>query len=94
MLRKIHKFGLWGAGFFWPSCPRPSLPAAARTMFPHYKNDPSWPKPFAHHWVMGQIGGLAVDRHDRIWVLQRALAYSVDEQGKKHDLARADGCRP
>src|SRR4051812_26618737 len=40
---------------------------------PRYVNDPSWPKPFAHHWVMGQIGGLTVDDHDRIWVLQRAL---------------------
>jgi len=56
---------------------------------PHYVNDPSWPRPFAHHWVMGQIGGLAVDRHDRIWVLQRALAFAVDEHGVKHDLAPA-----
>ena len=37
--------------------------------------------------MIGQIGGLAVDRHDRIWVLQRALAYAVDEKGAKHDLA-------
>jgi len=57
---------------------------------PRYVNDSSWPKPFAHHWVMGQIGGLTVDGHDRIWVLQRALSYAVDEQGVKHDLAPAD----
>ncbi len=63
--------------------------SAAHADSPHYVNDLSWPKPFAHHWVMGQIGGLAVDAHDRIWVLQRALPYAVDEQGKKHDLAPA-----
>jgi hypothetical protein len=57
---------------------------------PHYTNDPSWPKPFPNHWVMGQIGGLAIDHQDRIWVLQRALPYSVDEKGAKHDLAAAD----
>src|ERR1700679_1169999 len=28
---------------------------------PHYANDSSWPKPFAHHWVNGQIGGLEGD---------------------------------
>jgi hypothetical protein len=54
---------------------------------PRYTNDPSWPKPFPNHWVMGQIGGLAIDRQDHIWVLQRALPYSVDEKGVKHDLA-------
>ena len=63
--------------------------AESRSDVPRYTNDPSWPKPFAHHWVMGQIGGLAVDAHDRIWVLQRALPYAVDEQGKKHDLEPA-----
>lgn len=57
---------------------------------PRYTNDPSWPKPFPNHWVMGQIGGLAIDRQDHIWVLQRALPYSVDGQGAKHDLAPAD----
>jgi hypothetical protein len=57
---------------------------------PRYANDPSWPKPFPNHWVMGQVGGLAIDRQDRIWVLQRALPYAVDEQGAKHDLAPAE----
>lgn len=57
---------------------------------PRYANDASWPKPFAHHWVMGQVGGMAIDRQDRIWVLQRALAFAVDDKGAKHDLAPAE----
>jgi hypothetical protein len=57
---------------------------------PHYVNDPSWPKPFPNHWVMGQIGGLFVDGQDHIWVLQRPLPYSLDDEGVKHDLAPAE----
>src|ERR1700748_3798449 len=64
--------------------------AAGETDAPRYVNDPSWPKAFPHHWVMGQIGGLTVDDHDRIWVLQRALPYAVDGEGVKHDLAPAE----
>jgi sugar lactone lactonase YvrE len=68
----------------------PTASHAADTDVPHYVNDASWPKPFPHDWVMGQVGGLAIDRQDRIWVLQRALPYAVDAQGAKHDLAPAD----
>jgi len=68
----------------------PAVAADADKAAPHYVNDPSWPKPFAHNWVMGQVGGLAVDGQDRIWVLQRALPYGVDAQGVKQDLAPAD----
>jgi NHL repeat len=67
--------------------------AAARgadTDIPHYRNDSFWPKPFAHNWVIGQIGGLFVDTSDHIWVLQRPLPYALDEAGIKHDLAPAD----
>jgi len=56
---------------------------------PHYKNDPSWPKPFPHHWVIGQIGGLFVDPDDHIWVLQRPLPYALDEAGVKQTIAPA-----
>jgi len=68
------------------------MPAAGadNSDIPHYVNDPTWPKPFPNHWVIGQVGGLAVDAHDRIWVLQRALPYAVDEQGVRHDLAPAE----
>ena len=57
---------------------------------PRYKNDPTWPKPFPHHWVIGQIGGLFVDPDDHIWVLQRPLPTARDDAGIKHDLAPAD----
>ena len=64
-----------------------ALAATSGPKIPRYQNDPSWPKPFPNHWVIGQIGGLAVDRHDHIWVLQRALPYAMDEQGGKQALS-------
>lgn len=71
------------------AAPWPVADAADRHRpdIPHYEIDPSWPKPLPHHWIMGQIGGLAIDAHDQIWVLQRALGYNRDEQGNKHPLA-------
>jgi hypothetical protein len=66
--------------------------AVARSLgkdIPHYKNDPSWPKQFPNHWVIGQVGGLFVDPNDHIWVLQRPLPYAQDDAGVKHDLAPA-----
>jgi DNA-binding beta-propeller fold protein YncE len=38
---------------------------------PQYKVDPSWPKPLPHKWKMGGVTGLAVDKDDNIWVLDR-----------------------
>ena len=83
-------FGIAAASFLIGLAAAPAAPAddSAKDI-PRYANDASWPKPFPNHWIMGQIGGLAIDRQDRIWVLQRALPYAVDEKGVKHDLALA-----
>ena len=48
---------------------------------PRYHVDAAWPKPLPNNWVMGQIGGLTVDSHDRIWVLQRPRSATRDELG-------------
>ena len=38
---------------------------------PRYQVDPFWPLELPNNWIIGQVGGLAVDREDHIWVLQR-----------------------
>src|SRR5260370_26091860 len=48
---------------------------------PKFKVDPSWPKELPNNWIMGKVGGMAVDRHDHIWVLQRPSWDTVDELG-------------
>jgi len=30
---------------------------------PDFVNDPTWPRPLPHSWLLGQIGGLYVDSH-------------------------------
>lgn len=38
---------------------------------PRFEVDPAWPKPLPNGWIMGQAAGVAVDRHDHVWVVQR-----------------------
>ena len=38
---------------------------------PKYKFDPDWPKPLPNKWKIGGITGLAVDKDDNVWVLNR-----------------------
>jgi hypothetical protein len=38
---------------------------------PKYKFDPDWPKPLPNKWKLGGITGLAVDKGDNVWVLNR-----------------------
>jgi hypothetical protein len=46
------------------------LGAQAQTA-PRYRFDPEWPKPLPNKWKIGGITGLAVDRNDDVWVLNR-----------------------
>jgi len=48
---------------------------------PHYEVDAAWPKPLPNNWLIGQIGGLAVDKHDHVWVNQRPRSLTDDEKG-------------
>jgi hypothetical protein len=38
---------------------------------PKYKFDPDWPKPLPNKWKMGGVTGLAVDKNDDVWILDR-----------------------
>ena len=42
----------------------------AGTEVPVFELDAAWPK-LPNNWVLGQTPGVAVDRHDHIWVLHR-----------------------
>jgi hypothetical protein len=48
---------------------------------PEFEVDASWPKPLPNQWIVGQVGGVAVDRHDNIWIIQRARTLTNDEAG-------------
>jgi hypothetical protein len=38
---------------------------------PRYLFDPAWPQPLPNNWKMGGVTGLAVDKDDNVWVLNR-----------------------
>jgi hypothetical protein len=43
-----------------------SAAGAARAEGPTFKVDPFWPKPLPHNWLMGQVGGVDVDRQGHV----------------------------
>ena len=48
------------------------VPAGASA--PSFVVDPSWPKPLPNDWRISQVGGIAVDSDDNIWVYHRPRA--------------------
>jgi DNA-binding beta-propeller fold protein YncE len=48
---------------------------------PVYKVDAAWPKQLPNNWIMGQVGGMAADKNNHIWVLQRPSSNVKDDLG-------------
>lgn len=61
---------------------------------PRFAVDISWPKPLPNQWVLGEIGGIAVDARDHIWVYQRPRSLTDDERGAASDPPSSKCCRP
>jgi hypothetical protein len=53
---------------------------ADRSDRPGFSVDPFWPKPLPHQWQIGQVPGIAVDKDDNIWIVQRARTLTNDER--------------
>ena len=59
---------------------------------PSYVFDPSWPKPLPNKWKIGGITGLAVDRNDDVWVLNRPNDLTDIELHAENTPPIADCC--
>ncbi len=59
---------------------------------PEFKVDPDWPKPLPNQWLLGQVAGVAVDRHDTIWIVQRSRTLTADEAGAEQTPPRSECC--
>src|SRR5436190_9524237 len=46
---------------------------------PRYEVDPFWPKPLPNHWIIGAVAGIAVDRHDHVWITHRPSTLQPNE---------------
>ena len=59
---------------------------------PSFKYDPDWPKPLPNKWKMGGVTGLAVDKDDNVWVLNRPNDLVSIEVHAEQDPPLADCC--
>ena len=55
--------------------------AAVKGTAPGFVLDPAWPQPLPNNWVIGDVGGIAVDAKDHIWVLHRPRSVSSTDSG-------------
>ena len=61
---------------------------------PEFKVDAEWPKALPNQWLIGQVAGIAVDRHDHIWIIQRPRSLTDDEAGAAQNPPRSECCFP
>src|SRR5688572_7480770 len=54
---------------------------------PSFVVDASWPKPLPNDWRIGQVGGIAVDSHDNIWVYHRPRTLDASSAGAMPRMA-------
>jgi hypothetical protein len=59
---------------------------------PKFRFDPDWPKPLPNKWKLGGVTGLAVDKDDNVWVLNRPNDLTDIELEAELDPPLADCC--
>jgi DNA-binding beta-propeller fold protein YncE len=93
LLLLIVTLALAGPTVVTPAPPAESAPGGP-DVAPAYEVDASWPKPLPNDWLMGQVGGIAVDAQDHVWVLQRPGSLTRDELGAAQDPPLSSCCHP
>jgi len=61
---------------------------------PQFEPDPLWSEALPNKWVTGQVGGLAVDRHDNLWVFHRPATIPDGEKAASLNPPQAECCIP
>ena len=90
MIRRRSKFALGALGLFLLAA-TPSADAAEALQF---TVDPTWPKTLPNNWILGEIGGMATDAQNNVWVLQRPRSLTDDEKGAALNPPRSKCCMP
>ena len=71
--------------------------AAAQTgrqQVPLFEPDPLWSQVLPNKWTTGQVGGLAVDSHDNLWVFHRPDTIPDGEKGASLVPPQSECCIP
>jgi len=58
--------------------PRPTQTSMPQQV-PTFRVDPLWPKPLPNKWIIGAVAGVAVDRHDHVWIVHRPSTLQPNE---------------
>jgi DNA-binding beta-propeller fold protein YncE len=74
------------------AAPCPSLAQNGETAIPHFQVDALWPKPLPNNLILGQVGGITVDRFDRIWVVQRPKSLTPRERAAEQNPPTSKCC--
>ena len=69
---------------------------AQTVQVPIFEYDPTFPKPLPENWAIGAIGGMAVDRQDHVYVVQRPGSIRGNERftGAGDTPQKAECCIP
>src|ERR1044072_7256268 len=67
---------------------------ADRSPVPQFEPDPLWSQTLPNKWVTGQVGGVAVDSHDHLWVFHRPGTIADGEKAASLDPPQAECCIP
>src|SRR6516225_2872580 len=67
---------------------------ANRPPVPLFEPDPLWSQALPNRWVNGQVGGLAVDSHDNLWVFHRPATIPDGEKAAALNPPQAECCIP
>ena len=61
---------------------------------PMFEPDPLWSQALPNKWVTGQVGGVAVDSHDNVWVFHRPATIPEGERGASLNPPASECCSP
>src|ERR1700722_9563467 len=73
---------------------RPVNAQASRRQVPRFEPDPLWSQALPNRWVTGQVGGVAVDSHDNVWVFHREATIPDGEKAASLTPPQAECCIP
>jgi DNA-binding beta-propeller fold protein YncE len=75
--------------------PRNSVSAQeSRRQVPMFEPDPLWSQALPNKWVTGQVGGVAVDSHDNVWIFHRPATIPEGERGASLNPPASECCIP
>ena len=66
----------------------------ARQQIPQFEPDPLWSETLPNKWVTGQVGGVAVDSKDNVWVFHRPATIPDGEKAASLNPPQAECCIP